>query len=279
MTPAATAPLHARSGGAGDRLLVLLHGLGANGEVWHDVVNLLPEVWEGRWIVPDMRGHGLSPWCSPYGIGQYAADIGAIVGNAGNVTVVGHSLGGVIALALASGWFGVTVDRAVGIGIKVSWTPEEADRMASRSRAPRRRFGNREEAVTHALRIADLAGLVDDDHPFVSAAVEREDGSWSVAFDPAAMSVGVSPMRALIAAAGGDVILACGERDDMVDTSEISELGVPPITLGGCGHNAHVEDPRAVARLLAETCGRTQPRSQETPDLRMQASLAGSGTP
>src|SRR5436305_686264 len=50
--------------------LVLIHGLGANADVW---LPLVPHV-DRRWIAPDLRGHGRSPHQAPYGYGGHAAD-------------------------------------------------------------------------------------------------------------------------------------------------------------------------------------------------------------
>ena len=64
-----------RSGGSGDHLLLLLHGLGATGAVWDRLLPLVEESWRGPWAVPDMRGHGRSPAEPPYGYAVHAADV------------------------------------------------------------------------------------------------------------------------------------------------------------------------------------------------------------
>ena len=50
-----------RSGGSGDELLLLLHGLGATGAVWDRLLPLVEASWPGAWAVPDLRVHGRSP--------------------------------------------------------------------------------------------------------------------------------------------------------------------------------------------------------------------------
>ena len=64
-------------GGEGDRLLVLLHGLGATRHVWKPM--LAQGRWNGRWIAPDLRGHGASPHASDYSLAAHASDIGELV--------------------------------------------------------------------------------------------------------------------------------------------------------------------------------------------------------
>ncbi len=36
------------------------------GEVWQGLVDLIERNKAGRWLVPDFRGHGRSPWERPY---------------------------------------------------------------------------------------------------------------------------------------------------------------------------------------------------------------------
>ena len=60
------AELYLRSGGTGETTYLLLHGLGATGEVWDGLADLIERNKAGRWLVPDFRGHGRSPWEKPY---------------------------------------------------------------------------------------------------------------------------------------------------------------------------------------------------------------------
>ena len=104
--------LHVESGGAGRRLLVLLHGLGANGVVWRRLVPILEAHWQGRWTAPDFRGHGRSPYEGPYGYAAHAADVAALIAGEDEVTLLGHSFGGVVAALVGTGWYGPRVREA-----------------------------------------------------------------------------------------------------------------------------------------------------------------------
>jgi pimeloyl-ACP methyl ester carboxylesterase len=57
-------------------------------------------------------------------------------------------------------------------------------------------------------------------------------------------------MAGLLAASRAAVTLARGERDEMVTDDQLRALARSASTLPGLGHNAHVEDPSAVLRLL-----------------------------
>jgi pimeloyl-ACP methyl ester carboxylesterase len=58
--------LYVRRGGGGESVLLLLHGLGATGDVWRGWEPLLARRWPGRWLAPDLPGHGRSPYLSRY---------------------------------------------------------------------------------------------------------------------------------------------------------------------------------------------------------------------
>ena len=53
-------PIRYDEGGAGAPTLVLLHGLGVNAAAWTGLIPLVEARWPGRWIAPDLRGHGQS---------------------------------------------------------------------------------------------------------------------------------------------------------------------------------------------------------------------------
>ena len=114
-------------GGSGEKLAVLLHGLGANRAVWSPMTAIADAHWPGRWIAPDFRGHGGSPMQGPWGYGAHAADIADLIKDedAGSVTLVGHSFGGVIAALAGSGLFGPAVKDIAAFGVKIVWSAED----------------------------------------------------------------------------------------------------------------------------------------------------------
>jgi pimeloyl-ACP methyl ester carboxylesterase len=95
--------LHVELGGPEDGTTVLfLHGVGSSGRTWE----WLPDdLTRGRRIVRvDLRGHGRSDHApGTYLLPRYGADVAAVLREVarGPVTVVGNSLGGVIAWWLA----------------------------------------------------------------------------------------------------------------------------------------------------------------------------------
>lgn len=89
--------------GAGESTLLFPHYFGGSGRSWDEVTTRLPDV---RCIAPDLRGFGDSdaPGGSTYSVDENADDIAALIEALGveRWTLVGHSMGGKIALALAA---------------------------------------------------------------------------------------------------------------------------------------------------------------------------------
>ncbi|MFI6761775.1 alpha/beta fold hydrolase [Micromonospora sp. NPDC050417] len=240
------------AGGDGESpTLLLLHGLGANGAVWQRWRPYLDEHWAGRWLAPDLPGHGGATPLPRYTFGALASSLADLLDRDRPVVVLGHSLGGVIALALASGWFGVRVRAAIGLGIKVQWSADELAKAGALAHRPVTWFDSYEAAAERCLRVSGLAGLLPPDDPAVSSGIVAHDGRWRLAMENAAFGVGEPDLSGLLAAARGRVVLARGEHDAMVTDEQLARLSSSAVNLIGLGHNAHVEDPSAVSALLA----------------------------
>ena len=183
-TIASGADLFVRKGGSGTPTLVLLHGLGANGEVWNRTMPIVQSNWHGTWIIPDLRGHGRSGHRVPYSYGSHASDIASLLSQDDEVTVIGHSMGGVVALALATGWYGVKVHRVAAFGLKIHWTTEEEDKLRQIAIAPVRWFDTQAEAIDRYLKVSGLIGLVDPNSAEATSGVSETDGKFRLASDP-----------------------------------------------------------------------------------------------
>jgi pimeloyl-ACP methyl ester carboxylesterase len=93
-----------REEGQGDPL-VLVHGAGTSSAIWHRVT---PRLADGgrRVVAPDVPGYGGSPAAGPgFALEEVTDDLAAGLQQAGTETpydVVGHSMGGAIAILLAA---------------------------------------------------------------------------------------------------------------------------------------------------------------------------------
>jgi pimeloyl-ACP methyl ester carboxylesterase len=242
-----------RSGGSGDELLLLLHGLGATGAVWDRLLPRVEASWPGSWAVPDLRGHGRSPAEPPYGYAVHAADVAALVAGSGaaRVSVLGHSFGGVVGAVLAGGWYGVQVSRVVAVGVKIDWTDDEVARARSLAARPPQVFATVAEAAERHLRLAGLTGLVSPEDPVALAGVRAVDGGFAVAFDPRAFGAVGPPVEEVLSRAVAPLRLAAGAGDPMVGLDAMRRVDPGAVLLEGVGHNAHWEAPDAVWSLVA----------------------------
>src|SRR5262249_5318621 len=130
------AGLRVHEGGSGEPLLVLLHGLGATGDVWGRWPPLLARRWPGRWLAPDLPGHGGSPPLAAYTFDGFAGAVAGILPRSARTVVLGHSLGGVVGLALAGGRFPVAVQAVLGPGVQGASAPGEPGRAPRRGPRP-----------------------------------------------------------------------------------------------------------------------------------------------
>jgi pimeloyl-ACP methyl ester carboxylesterase len=238
------------SGGTGSRAILLLHGLGATAAVWNGVRRAIERRAIGRWITPDLGGHGASAPQGQYTTGGYAAEVAELVRGTQELFVIGHSLGAYIGLALASRWFGVEVAGVLGIGPKITWSA--ADLQGSRELASRsvRWYATAEEAWARYRRVSGLDIAVAPSDEWLARGVVQGDEGWRLSQDPLSFGVAGAPFDSLVTSARARVILARGERDSMVSTAELRAHASEAVEIAGYGHNVHVEKPDAIVDLL-----------------------------
>lgn len=243
--------LWAAEGGAGDALVVLLHGLGATAAVWHGLVPSL-EARGCRWLAPDLRGHGRSPSGGPFGYGNHAADIAALLAEQDmeRVTVLGHSFGGVVGATLASGLFGPVPARVIALGVKTDWTEDEVTGAQALATRPVRAFATEDEAQARYLKLSGLHGLVTPEAPEAEAGIRQQAEGWAPAMDPRVFSAVGPDIPALLAACRAPLQLVAGTEDPMANPETMRRIDPAARLLPGLPHNAHVADPGAVVALL-----------------------------
>ena len=99
--------LHLLDHGKGGRPgVLLLHGSGAHAYWWDEFVPHLGEAFHA--VALDLRGHGDSGWAEPprYAYRDYAEDALAVLDHLewDRVAIVGHSMGGHVAVTAAAEW-------------------------------------------------------------------------------------------------------------------------------------------------------------------------------
>jgi pimeloyl-ACP methyl ester carboxylesterase len=240
------------SGGQGHRTILLLHGLGATAAVWIGVQHALEQRRLGRWIAPDLSGHGQSQWQPHYSVGQLAAELAGLVSDSSELFIIGHSLGAYVGLALASGWFGVQVEGVLGVGPKINWP--EADLQMTRELATRpiRLHATEDDAWARYRRASGLTPEIAADARWLSRGVVKVNEGWHLSQDPRTFAVAGAPFSTLASSANARVALARGEHDPMVSTEELRAHSIYVEEVKGAGHNAHVEKPDSIVALLEQ---------------------------
>ena len=244
--------IYAEEGGSAGPTLLLLHGLGANGDVWKGMLPLIAENWEGRWLIPDFRGHGRSGHREPYSVATHAADVASLLDQDDEIVVAGHSMGGLVALALATQWFGVRVKRVAAFSLKIHWTPDEIAKFQQLSQAPVRWFESEADAVDRYLTVSGLNGCVAADVPEARSGVRERDGRYRLAADPKMHRIVGARIEDFFKAARSPYRLGAGSKDPMVELSHMVSYDPNAVLFEGLGHNAHVEDPKKVWAFISQ---------------------------
>src|SRR3954470_9712255 len=258
-------------------VVVLLHGIAGSSHTWDPVVPLLvPDV---RIIAPDLLGHGLS--AKPrgdYSLGAFASGVRDLLDliDVEHVTVVGHSLGGGVAMQfayqfpercerlvlVASGGLG----REVHLLLRAATLPGADWVLPALTSAGLLGVGRRAGGLLRRLRLAPGGDLEVLAHGFASL----DNGGSRQAF--------LHTVRAVIEPGGQRVsaqdrlglaellpsLIVWGEKDSIipVEHGEAAHAAMPGSrfeVFPGCGHMPHDAEPERFAALLVEFCETTKP--------------------
>ncbi len=180
-------------GDPSERGLVLVHGGGAHAHWWDHIGPLLAQ--DRRVLAVDLSGHGDSGRREEYSLDAWAREVLAVAGDAGLTEppiVIGHSMGGLVTLCLAS-LYGARIAGAVVIDSPVrdrDLTPEETAARERRAFGPLRVYPTRADALAHFRTIPPQETL-----PYAAAHVAATsvrpapgapggEGGWTWKFDP-----------------------------------------------------------------------------------------------
>jgi pimeloyl-ACP methyl ester carboxylesterase len=258
-------------------LLVMVHGIAGSSGTWVPVMPLLAERYTV--IAPDLLGHGES--AKPrgdYSLGAYASGIRDLLGVLGHerATIVGHSLGGGIAMQFAY-QFPQMAERLVlvcsgGLGKEV--TPLLRALTVPGTEYVLPFFLRRElhDVLGAAGRVVGRFGVRAD--PFLSEVWQ----AWARLTDVRAQRAFIHTIRAVIDIAGQRVsardrlylahevptMIVWGDRDQVIPVSHghIAHELIPGSRLEvvqGAGHFLPIERPELLDRLLRDFLATTKP--------------------
>lgn len=232
---------------------VLLHGFTQTGRAWDGVREHLPP---GEVLTPDLLGHGGARDVGRIAFAAQLDELDRVVPD-GRMVVVGYSLGGRIALRWAVR-SPERITRLVLIGVNPGLM-DPAERSARRRSDDVAATGLEREGLEPWARRWGDQPLFADQPPEIRRLADA-DRSRNTARGLAAalrgMGAGVmAPVWDQLETLTMPVICAAGERDHKYRTmAEAMAERLPhgeAVVIPGAGHAAHLENPEAVARLIA----------------------------
>lgn len=250
----AEALLHVtRRGAANGDTLVLLHGFGADSLSWQPLVAALGD--SASLVLVDLPGHGRSP--APHGRSSVHSLAGMVADalrgqGLDDVHLVGHSLGGAVALALAeSGAVGVrslTLLAPAGLGPEIDGAFVQGYARATRADSLR----------PWLLKLFADASIVTPG--FVSATLQARSGA-AMRDAQSELADAIFPdgtqaaeFRGVLERLAVPRKVIWGEQDRIIPKRHAMDTGAAVALhfLPGIGHMPHVEDPMTVARLILQ---------------------------
>lgn len=248
---AGTAIAYRAWGAASASGIVLVHGGAAHARWWDHIAPLLAT---GRRVAAlDLSGHGDSGRRDTYSLDGWADEVMAVAADAGITNppvIIGHSMGGFVALR-AAGLFGAGLEGIVVIDSPVQdVTPEQQAARDSRAFGPLRVYPTREAAISRFHPIPDQPTL-----PYVlahvaSTSIRAVGGGWSWKFDPAvfARSTGTPTLLRQL-----DCRVALFHAEHGIVPPQTTELMydklgqlAPVIEIPAAGHHVMLDQPIAL---------------------------------
>jgi pimeloyl-ACP methyl ester carboxylesterase len=253
--------LHVVEDGRADApALLLIHGSAGSTAWWDPMIPGLAEAC--RVIRVDLLGHGSSSSpASDYDIPAHARRVRTVLDRlgVGSVTVVGHSMGCLVACALAEQLRGDTV-AVVLIDMGPSLDAAAPDDLLVKlllTRFPGRllwRLRN-EATIRRALRSA-FARPMEVPDAIVDAALGMNHRALARTSRGAVDYLRDASLPERLAALGVPLLVIFGEEDARYSSSSAGDYrAVPDVRielLAGVGHTPLLEDPEATARLVRE---------------------------
>ena len=235
----------------GGKPVILLHGFPMNAAVWSGFAPLLSTDYEV--IAPDIPGFGASDLLpSPFSLSDVGDAINLFVehNNLSGAALIGHSLGGYVALEMVS----KRPDLFSALGLfhstALADTPEKKE---TRTKVVDFIARNGAEAFTSSF-IGPL--FADPQHPSIETV--KEIAAGSPAETVTAYTIAMRDRRdhtATLATLKMPVLFICGEKDGGIPVESIRKQAArclyPTVRiLNGVGHMAMFEEPEGAAKAV-----------------------------
>ena len=266
-----------RRGGAGETLL-LIHGMGDSSATWSHVLPRLAENYDV--IAPDLLGHGGSDKPrADYAVAAYACGMRDLLSVLGveRVTVIGHSLGGGVAMQFAY-QFPDRCERLVlvgsgGIGpevhplLRLATAPGVEQVLRLASSPPIRTAGRLGSALLRrlgALTVGTDLDYIADTYPALDDVTARKAflRTLKAVVDPRGQVI--TMLDRCYLTRGMPTLLLWGDADSVITVrhAELAHQAMPGSQLeifAGAGHFPHRSDPERFLRVVEEFIKNTDP--------------------
>lgn len=232
---------------------MLLHGGGANVHWWDGLAATLADRFHV--VALDFRGHGESDWPAELRPGAFSEDLRALLEDLGapSAVLVGHSLGGRIALEHAAAHGGVRALVMLDVARGAAAPAREATRRALGIRWT---YRTREQAVARFRFLPPAPHATEElRRSIAERSVSQEPGGrFGFRFDARWFGVPWTPLPPLSRVACPTLVVRGAESTLLTDEGAKAWTGeIPGAELAvvvGAGHHVHLDRPDAVRALL-----------------------------
>jgi pimeloyl-ACP methyl ester carboxylesterase len=237
------------------RKLILLHGGGANSHWWSHLAPPLARLFHV--LALDFRGHGESDHPTELVVGAFNDDLDALLSHLGTreVSLVGHSMGGHVALDHASRNPATRSLALIDISRGAGRRSGRATRLAL---ALRRSYPTAEEAIRRFRFVPEARHATEALRASIAEASLRQeaDGRFSYAFDRRWFGVPARPRpelsnvrcRTLLLRGSESPLLTREGANEIVAELPNAELCEIP----EAGHHAQIDQPQRVLDALTD---------------------------
>ncbi len=234
-------------------LVVLLHGGGANAHWWDHIAPAIAERFHV--VALDFRGHGDADYPEETRVGAFSGDLEALLEHLGGppVTLIGHSMGGGIALEHAARFANVDALVAVDVSRGASRRSRRAARLAL---ALRRTYATREEAVGRYRFLPPSEHASEELRLHIASHSVRPeaDGRFGFKFDPRWFSLPGRSRPDLSRIACPTIVIRGGDSSMLTaEGAEALALEVPDaraILIERAGHHVFLDQPTAFLKAV-----------------------------
>lgn len=252
-------PLHICDSEQGEKCVVLLHGYLESMLVWDEFI---PHIYKKvRVVTLDLPGHGISAVLGEEHSMDFLADTVAAAMEAlgiAHYTVVGHSMGGYVALALCARY----PERLDGLVLLSSTpNPDTEEKAENRRREIALVKSGKKELLA---RVAPAAGFAAENRRRMQDAIADLTEQITVTEDEGIVAllngmIGRADQNEMLQKSPVRQLFILGRKDEYI-TAEVAEAMVARhpqaavVWLENSGHMGFLEEPQATAEALLNFC-------------------------